>query len=461
MKRIVLLLLTLGILFALPALAQVPQTMSYQGVLTDAAGNIVPDGYYDLTFRIYNVPTGGAALFTEAHTGAVNHVQVSKGGFSAIIGSIAPLNLNFDGPYHLGIQVAADPELVPRIALTSSPYAFGLRLPFICSTTAGGALLNGYNWSGQGGGLRLFDEAVHPTIRLEPDADFTGGFLQISRNTDAFGLSGFIVEGNVAGSQEPSALLYGSSVTAGLDLSTTGDAAALLPEGSVSAQEILDEPGVAQGHANGVVNIPVSVLMSDIVTTTITTPAPGYIVVQADAQHTIGGSGTSTSNSADFQIDEVAGGGVDPSHVFISGYSGGPAGARNFSTWSPVSIHRTYFKSAGTYTFRLEAYASQNEPLANFLLNPTITAQYFPTGYGSVTTAPAMAERGAFGSVQHTVSAGNGPWTDPTRGELVDLRELELRAAKATADAERARRLLLEARVKAEGGPNAGAPEKR
>ena len=37
-------LITLLMLFATSAFAQIPQTMSYQGLLTDAAGNPVADG---------------------------------------------------------------------------------------------------------------------------------------------------------------------------------------------------------------------------------------------------------------------------------------------------------------------------------------------------------------------------------------------------------------------------------
>ena len=455
-----LLCLLLAVLVSVPALAQVPQTMSYQGVLTDAAGNLVPDGFYDLTFRIYTVPLAGVALYTEAHTGG-NHVQVTKGGFSVIIGSLSPLTLPFDGPYYLGIQVAADPELAPQIPLASSPYALGLRLPFICSTTAGSALITGFNYWGLGGALRLIDEAANPTIRLEPSMNEAGGYLQVARDTSGLGASGFVVDGNVQGTKEPSMMLYGSTVTAGIDLSTTGDASVLLPANSIDANEILDEPGVSQGHVNGQVNVTIGGTMADIVTTTIATPAPGYIVVEADAQHALAGGGTAAYNYADFQIDETAGGGTDGNNYFVSGYNTGPAGARNFFTWSPVSIHRTYFKAAGTYTFRLEADGSQNEVLPNYFWNPTITAHYFPTGYGSVTAAPALAERGEFSTVQRTVSPANGPQGGSTEGELVDLRELELRAAKTAAEAERAHLALLEARVKNQSNAARVAPGKQ
>lgn len=40
--------------------AQPLSTMSYQGVLTDGLGNLVPDGNYNLTFRIWNAAAGGS-----------------------------------------------------------------------------------------------------------------------------------------------------------------------------------------------------------------------------------------------------------------------------------------------------------------------------------------------------------------------------------------------------------------
>src|SRR5881409_304516 len=127
MKRPIWFLFALALLIAGPALAQVPETIDYQGVLTTAGGNIVSDGFYDLTFRIYNVPVAGGALYTEAHTGP-NHVLLTKGGFRVLLGSLTPLTLPFDGPYYVGIQVAGDPELSPRPPLTSAPYTLGLRL---------------------------------------------------------------------------------------------------------------------------------------------------------------------------------------------------------------------------------------------------------------------------------------------------------------------------------------------
>ncbi len=98
--------------------AQVPRTLSYQGVLTDSSGTVVPDGSYSLTFRLYQTSTGGSSLWQETQT-----VQTHKGVLSAVLGNVTPLALPFDSQYWLGIQVSANPELAPRMPLTASAYS--------------------------------------------------------------------------------------------------------------------------------------------------------------------------------------------------------------------------------------------------------------------------------------------------------------------------------------------------
>jgi hypothetical protein len=128
------------ILAASLSLAQVPRTISYQGVLTDANGTVVPDGNYNLTFKIYDTSSGGTPLWTE-----VQSVAVSKGIFSVILGSVAPINLPFNKPYYLGVTVGTGAELSPRIPLTSSGYSFrAVNADSINGIPAGGDLTGTY-----------------------------------------------------------------------------------------------------------------------------------------------------------------------------------------------------------------------------------------------------------------------------------------------------------------------------
>jgi hypothetical protein len=104
------------------ATAQVPQTMSYQGVLTDGAGSPVPDGSYDIAFSLYTVVSGGTAIWTETQS-----VQVTGGIFSVILGSQAPLTVAFDQPYWLGVSVDGGQEFSPRRELTAAAYSLNAR----------------------------------------------------------------------------------------------------------------------------------------------------------------------------------------------------------------------------------------------------------------------------------------------------------------------------------------------
>jgi len=130
MNTKVLFLMALIALAVQVAWPQVPHTISYQGILTDATtGRPVSTGNYSIAFKLYDVATAGTALWSEAQTIAVNDGMVN-----AIIGSTTPLNLPFDRPYWLGVTVGTGSELTPRIALTSS--AYGLRAEM--ANTVGG-----------------------------------------------------------------------------------------------------------------------------------------------------------------------------------------------------------------------------------------------------------------------------------------------------------------------------------
>jgi len=41
---------------------QIPRTLSYQGILSDTSGVSKPDGSYSLTFRLYEISSGGSAI---------------------------------------------------------------------------------------------------------------------------------------------------------------------------------------------------------------------------------------------------------------------------------------------------------------------------------------------------------------------------------------------------------------
>jgi hypothetical protein len=58
------------------------QSLSYQGVLTDASGLAVKDGDYDFVAKLYSDANGSAALWHDSY-----HTRVTKGVFNIAIGS--------------------------------------------------------------------------------------------------------------------------------------------------------------------------------------------------------------------------------------------------------------------------------------------------------------------------------------------------------------------------------------
>ena len=102
------------------AFAAVPNTINYQGYLTDNSGNPITSAV-SITFNIYSVAAGGAPLWAETHT----NIPVNMGIYNVILGSVTSLGgLAFDVPYYLGVAVGSDPEMIPRQPLTSVGYAF-------------------------------------------------------------------------------------------------------------------------------------------------------------------------------------------------------------------------------------------------------------------------------------------------------------------------------------------------
>lgn len=99
------------------------RTINFQGKLVNTNGTNVANGNYSIVFSIYDVSSGGTALWSETQS----TVAVTDGVFQVELGSStvfpADFNFNWDGRY-LGVNVASDGEMTPRIRLTAAPYAF-------------------------------------------------------------------------------------------------------------------------------------------------------------------------------------------------------------------------------------------------------------------------------------------------------------------------------------------------
>jgi hypothetical protein len=97
--------------------------LQYQGRLTDVStGQIVADGTYSISFQLYNVESGGSALWTENKS-----VSVQGGLFSTILGDTNPLVSSLFNGQALWLGITMDGEqLEPRQPVLPVAYALSL-----------------------------------------------------------------------------------------------------------------------------------------------------------------------------------------------------------------------------------------------------------------------------------------------------------------------------------------------
>ncbi len=147
---IVVLILGLAVSATVPLLSPpadaastIPYKINFQGRLTNAAGNTLADGLYNIKFRIMSAPSGGTNLFQEDYTrtGTDNRIQVTNGLFSVQFGTLTSLStfdftqislyveVELPTPATAtcatnGCAVFTEGPFTPRQPIAASPYAF-------------------------------------------------------------------------------------------------------------------------------------------------------------------------------------------------------------------------------------------------------------------------------------------------------------------------------------------------
>ncbi len=121
----------------------VNQTLNFQGRLLNSSGGTVPDGNYNMQFKIYQDGTAtapGTQKWTESHLNNASHgITVKNGYFSVTLGSVTPFGNDVDwnqDTLYLSMNVGTtagsctpfsscggDGEMMPMKRLTSVPFA--------------------------------------------------------------------------------------------------------------------------------------------------------------------------------------------------------------------------------------------------------------------------------------------------------------------------------------------------
>jgi hypothetical protein len=111
-------------LFIMPiasSFAAVPQLINYQGKLTKATGAPL-DTTISMVFTIFADSNGTTSKWSESQSS----VKVEKAVFNVLLGSMNAIpDSVFDGTIrYLGVKVGSDPEITPKKAMVSVPYAY-------------------------------------------------------------------------------------------------------------------------------------------------------------------------------------------------------------------------------------------------------------------------------------------------------------------------------------------------
>lgn len=468
MRRLLLLFATALLVLAAPlARATAPATTSYQGILSDSLGNAVPNGSYTFVFNLYTVPTGGGPLWNETQGG----ITVSAGRFSVLLGAVNPVVTALDQPLWLGIAVNGGPEMSPRVPLASATNALSLRLPatmvesstdpllflrntgpnaalsadpsmvaqgaanggvyFAYSDSASGSQAGTQVWgggSGLGANLLALDNGIISSALTAHPGNHSG--LCLVRGGS--GVNWCRIDGDNAGTGSPMVDIKGTGSRTIFDSNQSGDAAVQLPAGSVGPTEIRGMPGLAESRVNGAVAITNTSWYQTVDSVYITIPYAGYIHVTATGQGVFWG--TAGSNYLAYEIGEYTFETLDPNYALYCGLDPAPGTG---AYYLPMHAERVFYKPAGSYGFLFEAVKTGT---GNAQVNqPSICATYYPAAYGSVLTAAS----GGTGVARGTVATSGA--TSP--GRTVDLRDLELQALRARADADARERALADARA--------------
>lgn len=197
-----LLYLVLCIAFSTSTFSAPPETITYQGYLSNSSG--VPlQNDIKLEIRLYDVASGGSALWTSFEI-----ATLTNGRFTLILdGSSSgsnpfPNNL-FDQQLYIGLTVVGDPEMSPRQALTSVPSAF---VALQANSAANADTVDGLNANeiitAAADEVRTPISSLPFTVNqsgsyyLTQNLDGTAGGIDITAANVTIDLMGFTMDGN-------------------------------------------------------------------------------------------------------------------------------------------------------------------------------------------------------------------------------------------------------------------------
>lgn len=396
------------------AAAGVNQTLSFQGRLLRSDGSVVPDGHYNMQFKIYqdgnSSGTGSTLKWTETYVtnNANAGVTVTNGFFSVTLGELNPfgtqvdwnqdtlwLSMNIAGSagdcttFNSG-TCAADGEMTPMKRITSTPYALN-------SGMLGGKTANNFLQLAQG----VQTDASTNTSSIFVNKTGSGNLLQLqSSSVDAFTLTN---AGDISfGTNANHSISVGTSgaSTAGNNLSVsagTGGSGSGSAGGTLSLQG--GNAGGTNGNAGGV---------------TIDTGT-------ATGSGTLGTIALGTTNAGTISIGQASGGSQTISigngtSTGTTTVAGGTTNiqSKNDTTVTTNGTQQARFSGSGNILYLGNANGSGQATTANnYTIQGTSSTGSNVQG-GSLTLQAGSATNGNANGGNLTLSGGSGVGTGAT-----------------------------------------------
>jgi len=289
--------------------ATVPSELAWQGVAIDEMGNPLAAGMYTFHFAIFSADVGGDSLWGESQT-----VPVENGVLNILLGTSVPIpDSAFGGASrYLQVQFENQAPYVPRTKIVSVGYAYrassvdgasggtitsGITVeesvsspvlevvPGAAAAASGAAVSGGpaviLNSQAEGGQGAFLDEEGNTNVLIAPDPNGLGGVIVISADPSS-PEQGIILDGNSLGTLSPELSVVGENSALSFNMNLSGDDAVSFPMNSISAPEMLDEPGIASGSQSGA-EYEIGDTFRSLTLATATFPADGYALLMLQA----------------------------------------------------------------------------------------------------------------------------------------------------------------------------------
>ncbi len=259
------------------AYAASSNTINFQARLQTASGAIVPDGYYNIEFQLYNASSGGTALWTEDYTstsgpgGTDARVQTINGYFSVQLGSITsfPSTIDWSQQLYLTMNVGGtgtsvvgpssanptgwDGAMNPRLPLTAVPYAFqsqqAAQATELSSTNVNGTSTLSFQGSSSGNqSFVIQDQGAAGTYNLLTQNQANNSYIQLQGSTPGTAQTGnFNISGTgVVGTELYTPILDAATSGGTLSIGSTNSATGILNLGTTTTTGAIAIGGVSQ-----------------------------------------------------------------------------------------------------------------------------------------------------------------------------------------------------------------------